>query len=325
MNSRNAGRAAVIVVLLAGLGVAPGAAQAQTEAAKQQAKEHHEKARRLYDVGKYNEAIEEYQKVYLLVDDPNMLFNIAQCYRLSDRPEEALRFYRNYLRRSPTALNKSVVDKHIADLERVVEERKRSGATTTAPPPVGVPPVNPPVTTAPPPGTGDPGTGAPPPLTTPPAVTGPGGPGTVTPPPVGGEPPVGVQQSPTIDPGAGSGGGSRVLPYVFLIGGGVFVATAVISGAVAGQKAKELEKLAAERMAFDPDIERAGKAANTLALVSGLVGVAAAITGGILLFTGSSSTPAPVPAAGTAPRRPSVAFFPLAGPQVAGAGAQVTF
>src|SRR4051812_43667006 len=157
-------RALGVLVVLGVLAATPSLAQAQTEAQKQEAKDHYAKGRRLYDVGKYMEAIDEYQKVYFLTDDPNMLFNIGQCYRLSDRPEEAVRFFRNYLRRAPaTASNRADVETKIAALEKVVEERKRTGVTS--PPPasgqVTAPPVEP--TPPPPPGTSPPGGLAPPP------------------------------------------------------------------------------------------------------------------------------------------------------------------
>src|SRR5215470_4558508 len=74
----------------------PLAARAEpTDAQKREAKELNDKATRLYEVGKYGEAIEEYQKVYLLVDDPVLLYNIAQSYRLWGKPEDSARFYRN--------------------------------------------------------------------------------------------------------------------------------------------------------------------------------------------------------------------------------------
>src|SRR4051812_28703527 len=99
MEIRKAWGRAVSVVLFLSLLLAP-AAHAQSDAQKTQAKDHYEKARRYYDVGKYKEAIDEYQQVYLAIDDPNMLYNIAQAYRLWDKPEEAVRFYRNFLRRA---------------------------------------------------------------------------------------------------------------------------------------------------------------------------------------------------------------------------------
>ena len=61
-----------------------------------------------------------------------MLFNIAQCHKNSSQPEEAIRFYKNYLRNAPNAANRADVEKRIAEMERLAEERKRQAA---APPP----------------------------------------------------------------------------------------------------------------------------------------------------------------------------------------------
>jgi tetratricopeptide (TPR) repeat protein len=268
--------------------MAPLAAHAEpTEAQKREAKELNDKATRLYEVGRYGEAIEEYQKVYLLVDDPVLLYNIAQSYRLWGKPEDSARFYRNYLRRSPNAPNRADVEKKIADQEKLMEERKRSPVTPTPPP------VTPPVENAPPP---------PPPVTTTP-------PATVVPPPVESVPTV-VQPGPAPE----DHHGRRVAAVAFLVGGGAFLATSVISGAVASQKAKDLERMSKDptRPAFDPSIEKAGKNANKVAVVTGLIGGIAAITGGILLLTSGSS------------ERP-VALYPMVGPQLAGGGARVTF
>jgi hypothetical protein len=241
-------------------------------------------------VGKYGEAIEEYQKVYLLVDDPVLLYNIAQSYRLWGKPEDSVRFYKNYLRRAPNAPNRSDVEKKIADQERIIEERRRAPVTA---PPVTTPPVEQPTV---------------PPVTTPPPTR----PTATTPPPI--EPtPVVV---PPAEPPTDSHRGRRIAGLSFLIGGGVALAIAVGAGAVASQKAKDLEKMSKDptRPTFDASIEKAGQNANKIAIGAGVVGVAAAVTGGILLLTSSSSSP----------ERP-VALFPMLGPQLAGGGARVTF
>ena len=125
--------------------VAPVARAADlTPSQKLEMKQLYEKATRAYDVGKYNEAIEEYQKAYELGGDPPMLYNIAQAYRLNDQPGEALRFYRRYLQRAPGAKNREDVERKIAELEKTVEERRKAAAAAT-PPPLPAPPV----TTAP--------------------------------------------------------------------------------------------------------------------------------------------------------------------------------
>jgi tetratricopeptide (TPR) repeat protein len=282
-----------LTVALAVAILSPVVAQAQpSEAQKREAKELNEKATRLYEVGKYGEAIEEYQKVYLLVDDPVLLYNIAQSYRLWNKPEDSIRFYRNYLRRAPSAPNRADVEKKIADQEKIIEERKRAPVTA---PPVTTPPVDT-TTTAPPPPL--------PPVTTTPATT-------TSPPPIDPTtPPMVVQTD-----GPTRGRGRRIAAYVLLITGGALVATSVVAGAVASGKAKDLERMSKDptRPTFDPTIEKAGKAANGVAIGAGVAGAAAGIVGGILLLTSSSSS------------EPSVALFPLVGPQLAGAGGRVTF
>src|SRR5579862_1612047 len=135
-------RLAPLLVLLGAL-VGPGTRSARaaelTPQQKQDMKQLYERATRAYDVGKYNEAIEEYQKAYEIGGDPPMLYNIAQAYRLNDQPTEALRFYRRYLQRAPNARNREDVERKIAELEKSVED-KRKAAAAAAPPPAPVPP-----------------------------------------------------------------------------------------------------------------------------------------------------------------------------------------
>lgn len=125
-----------------------GTAQAMqlTPAQKAEMKLHYEKATRAYDVQKYEEAVDEYQKAYEIGGDPAMLYNVAQSYRLNDQLPEALRFYRRYLQRSPNARNREDVERKIADLEKTVEERRKAAAVAPAPAPVpaaAAPPVTP--------------------------------------------------------------------------------------------------------------------------------------------------------------------------------------
>ncbi len=124
------------------VGVAAGATSGRdafamqlTPAQKSEMKMHYDKATRAYDIQKYTEAVEEYQKAYEIGGDPAMLYNVAQSYRLNDQLPDALRFYRRYLQRSPNARNRDDVERKIADLERTIAERRKALATTvpTAP------------------------------------------------------------------------------------------------------------------------------------------------------------------------------------------------
>lgn len=286
------------------IALAPAMANAQADAKKTQAKNHYEKATRFYDVGRYKEAIDEYQAAYLLIEDPALLYNIAQAYRLWDKPEEAVRFYRNYLRKSPDAPNHAYVEQKITELDKIVEERRKTGggtapvpaptettATPPPPPPAPVPPP-PPTTTLPPPMTNEP-------------------------PPSAGE----VQAGPMVPLRTGA---MRTVGWSFVIGGGVMVATAGVAGLVASSKAKKIEDAAKSGGVFNPSVEKTGKTANTVAIASGLVGVAAGVTGAILLFTSRPGAETTAPATAVE-HKSRVNLFGFAAPGYAGAGAQVTF
>jgi tetratricopeptide (TPR) repeat protein len=107
---------AVLAVVLAG-----PAAAAPTNEDKIRAREHYQKGITHYDIKEYAEALVEFKNAYRLVPDPAFLYNIAQCYRKLGSDVEALDFYRNFLRRFPTAPNRSEVERRIQELERELE------------------------------------------------------------------------------------------------------------------------------------------------------------------------------------------------------------
>ena len=134
------------------LGVWTKEARAQlTPQQKQEIHAHYQQATRAYDLGKYQEAIDEYQKVYEIDGDPVMLYNIGQAYRLNDQPQESIHFYRRYLQRSPEARNKDDVERKIASQEKLIEERRKAAAAVAPPPPKNEAPPPPKVEPPPPP------------------------------------------------------------------------------------------------------------------------------------------------------------------------------
>ena len=48
---------------------------------KEQARQHYKKASQLYDVGRWDDALAEYEQAYTLREDPSLLFNMAQTCR----------------------------------------------------------------------------------------------------------------------------------------------------------------------------------------------------------------------------------------------------
>jgi tetratricopeptide (TPR) repeat protein len=100
------------------------------------AREHYAVGLRAFDLGKYDEAIAEFEAAYRYKDAPGLLYNIAQAYRLSNRPEEAVRYYRTYLERNPDAANRAEAESKIERLASILEERKvKNPALAEAPPP----------------------------------------------------------------------------------------------------------------------------------------------------------------------------------------------
>jgi tetratricopeptide (TPR) repeat protein len=196
------------LLLVAVLAARPAVAASNEEKAK--ARELYQAGLVHYDLKEYAEALKSFKDAYRVVQDPAFLYNIAQCHRRLGQNPEALDFYRNYLRRSPSAPNRAEVERRIQEIEREIQQAEKTGR----PPP---PPVNPPKETVPPP----PVLTAPPPdahAAPPPAATG------VTSAP----PPAAVDFSTTPQPEQGSGG--VLTRWWFWAGVGAVVIGAVAIG-----------------------------------------------------------------------------------------------
>jgi tetratricopeptide (TPR) repeat protein len=281
---------------------APTAVRAESEAEKKaQARDHYEMATRFYDVGKYGEAIAEYEEAYLLIEDAALLFNIGQAYRLWDKPEDAIRAYKNYLRRRPEASNRADVEKKIADLERTVEDRRRGVPAQPPTQPVQS------VQTVPPPLAGaNPTNPSPAPIPLTPAPIAPA----AAPPPEQRPEFVAFAQSAPVESASPP---ARWVAYSLLGVGGACLVTTFAAAAVGASKAKKLGDASKNGQPFDPAVEANGKTANTIAAVSALAAIATGGVGGYLLWRWRGSS------------APSVAVVPVAAPTFAGGSALLTF
>lgn len=115
----------MVLVLVALLPLAAGG-QELDERQRAAARDHYAKATSFFDLGRYDEAVAEYEAAYQIKNDPALLYNIAQSHRLAGHAAPALRFYKRYLTRQPDAANRAEVEAKIASLERVVEEQRKS-------------------------------------------------------------------------------------------------------------------------------------------------------------------------------------------------------
>jgi tetratricopeptide (TPR) repeat protein len=101
-----------------------------------EALEHFDKGRKLYQVGEYRPALEEFKKAFLLKEDPVFIFNIAQCHRQLGEAKQALTFYKRYLATDPQASRRQQVQKLIADLETAPPAPPGAGGSAPAPSPL---------------------------------------------------------------------------------------------------------------------------------------------------------------------------------------------
>jgi hypothetical protein len=112
---------------------------------KQKALEHFEKGTTAYNLGRFEEAIDWYEKAYEEHNAPAFLFNLAQSHRQLGNCERAAFFYRRFLSEDPDTEAKAEVE------ARIVEQDQRCSEKAEPPPPPPPPPPPVPRRRAPPP------------------------------------------------------------------------------------------------------------------------------------------------------------------------------
>lgn len=99
-------------------------------------------AKRLYQSGtkhfalsEYEQAVADFKEGYRRKEDPVFLYNVAQCYRqMKGHEEDALKFYRSYLRQQPNATNREDVERKIEGLEKALAEQAKLRSSPPATP-----------------------------------------------------------------------------------------------------------------------------------------------------------------------------------------------
>jgi tetratricopeptide (TPR) repeat protein len=284
-------------LLVIGLMVAltPEAAGAD-EMATEQARQHYEKGKQEYDLGKWDGAIAEFEQAYRLRADPTFLFNMAQACRRKGDLQRALDLYKNYLIANPDSERRDDIEKRIRALEKEIKSPGRQQATASGPNPnEPLPPGPATVTSAPAP--------APVPL---PAVPAP---------PVAEPAPAApmveatrpIPASETKSPGRGL----RVAGIAFGAAGLASIGTAIYFYT----RAVSLSDKVSNSDAPDSDY-RSGKDAETMQWVLYLAGGGALATGAILYWLGW-----PAPDA----NQEAASVVPVVGPGMAGLSAQGRF
>jgi tetratricopeptide (TPR) repeat protein len=115
---------------------------ASDAARREEAKAAFGRGNTAYNLGKYDEAIREFEKAYALSRLPDILFNLGQCYRKqweADRRSElgrrALHYYEALVREAPSSRVRPDADQFIAELGPAVaaaEAQERQGQIAAA-------------------------------------------------------------------------------------------------------------------------------------------------------------------------------------------------
>lgn len=254
-----------------------------------EARDHFRKGSKAFDLGHYQEAVKEYEAAYSLREDPALLFNIAQAYRLDGDNQNAIRVYKSFLHRMPDAPNRAEVERRIAELHRIIEEQGHAKE-------------------GPPEGTLTPGEHPAPRTTTPAPPQSTPSPATEAPATATSTPPAQTEQHP---------GRTKKIAGLVLAGVGVAaIATGAAFSALAVKAGNDLTQLNQNMGTFDSAKQSAGKADQVAGAVCFGIGGAAIVTGVVLYVLGHREAKA---------QSSRVAMTPVIAPGRVGASAMVSF
>ncbi len=140
---RLSGAGAIAALLVVAISVGGMRVSEAAPASEKQARERFQKAEMSFNLGRFSEALADYQAAYEAKPLPALLFNIAQCYRNMQNYERARFFFRRYLALDPKTTNRRLVDDLIAEMTRELDkqekaEKREAAAAVAVDPPVAV-------------------------------------------------------------------------------------------------------------------------------------------------------------------------------------------
>ena len=101
--------------------------------AKQEAKARFVSGQSHYNLNEFTPALDDFKEAYRLLPDPVFLYNLGQCERQLGHLEEAIRFYRSFLREQPKAPNRQDVVHKIDEMEATLRVKQAEADKNVAP------------------------------------------------------------------------------------------------------------------------------------------------------------------------------------------------
>jgi tetratricopeptide (TPR) repeat protein len=117
---------AAVVLALSTTSTTTGRAFAREDGglqAKAEAKARFVAGQSHYNLNEFAEALAEFKEAYRLLPDPVFLYNSGQCERQLGHLDEAIRFYRSFLREQPKAPNRQEVLHKIEEIEVALKNK----------------------------------------------------------------------------------------------------------------------------------------------------------------------------------------------------------
>jgi tetratricopeptide (TPR) repeat protein len=114
-------------------GPSDGGGRSADRDAKQEAKARFVSGQSHYNLNEFTEALGDFKEAYRLLPDPVFLYNLGQCERQLGHLEEAIRFYRSFLREQPKALNRQDVVHKIDEMEATLKSKQAEAEKNVAP------------------------------------------------------------------------------------------------------------------------------------------------------------------------------------------------
>jgi tetratricopeptide (TPR) repeat protein len=118
--------------LLSVSAAAPLVAAPKKKPASNPAEKRFRQAKAFFDLGEFEQALEAYKESYLLSSEPEILFNIGQCYFELKRYEEAQRSYRIFLRDAPNVDVRALVEERLVEIDAILAEQAAQAAAAQA-------------------------------------------------------------------------------------------------------------------------------------------------------------------------------------------------
>ncbi len=106
----------------------------------EQAMVSYDLGKKAYNAARYEDALEHFQEAATRYASPDFQYNIGLCYERLNKPEEAIRAFRTYLRTKPEAKDRPNVEDRIFQLEKQIENAENQPVPEGPPDPDPVEP-----------------------------------------------------------------------------------------------------------------------------------------------------------------------------------------